>query len=109
MARIADMDLQEGQPVRLRHPIVGEVGWGDINGPGSGYVLYFLWGPEQGKALLADHVVLFDDRWIQLDAGWDEYDELCRLKEEAVQQLDFEKAAGFRDRADALKRKLGQR
>ena len=108
-SRIADMDLQEGHDVALRHPIIGAVGWGEPNGPGSGYVLYHLQGPEQGKPLLADHAVLFDDQWRNVTGEWDEFDRLLRMKEGAVEQFDFEKAAQYRDQADALKKKLGRR
>ena len=59
--RIADMQLKEGEPARLHHPIVGSVGWHDAEG--AGYALYFIKGPEKGQPLVADHVVLFDDKW----------------------------------------------
>lgn len=106
--RIADMNLKEGEDVALKHPIVGAVGWGAVFGPGSGYVLYHLKGSEQGRPLLADHAVLFDDQWRNVTADLDEFDRLLCLKEQAVQKLDFELAAQYRDQADALKKSLGR-
>ena len=53
----------EGVPAVLHHPIVGNVAWGEIGGPGSGYVLYFVEGPEANRPLTVDTTVLHDDRW----------------------------------------------
>lgn len=96
--------LTDGTPANLYHPIVGRVRWAEGQWPGSGFVLSFAAGPEKGRPLLPDASVILDDRWEIYDLQ-DEIDRLNRLKEEAVQNLDFETAARYRDEADALKRR----
>ena len=67
--RLCDL-LEDEKEALLYHEIVGRVNWGEILGPGSGFILYF---PVTNEPLLADAAVLFDDTW----ELWNREDATC--------------------------------
>jgi hypothetical protein len=63
MPRLIEL-IEDGVPAKLEHPVVGYVRWsGDKMG--GGFCLRFGRGPEKFRPLVADHTVLFCDKWIK--------------------------------------------
>lgn len=55
--------LNEKQPCRLYHPVIGYVRWEDEYGHFS---LKFERGPDNKKSLIADETVLFCNQWVKV-------------------------------------------
>lgn len=59
--RLGDL-IKDKTPIRLRHPIIGDVNWAYHN-EHKCYCLFWDHGPEANKCLLVTETVLLDNLW----------------------------------------------
>lgn len=55
--------IKEGVPCDLYHPELGNVKWDLLTKGDYLWCLHWAKGPEKDRPLVADEVVLLDDRW----------------------------------------------
>jgi hypothetical protein len=58
--KLHELGLTEGEKAVIWHPLLGEILWNEVGGPGSGFYLSFK---IDGELLIVDDVVLNDDKW----------------------------------------------